>query len=199
MRCLSYLRGRALDDQIHLWYVQTTSRHVRGHQHFEGAVPEAFQRDLSLFLSDVTVQRLAALQPTQTRHAHSVKSSTNAFKFSEDHCQDLFDGSVHGELCGFFLGLAEDDGPSVAAAVHLNYIAEDRGSLRPVTGDGQVLHAIKTHASDRTRNTKNCGAAFFYLDCGGGFLRFLPDEIHMYVLRSHVFLSHVINPRRTRG
>lgn len=77
MRWLSYLRGGALDDQIHLWYVQTASRHVCGHQHFEGAVPEAFQCDLSLFLSDVTVQWLTALQHTQTRHAHSVKSSRN--------------------------------------------------------------------------------------------------------------------------
>ncbi len=37
----------------------------------------------------------------------------------------LFDGCVHGELRGLSLGLAEDDGPAVAAAVHLDDVTDD--------------------------------------------------------------------------
>ncbi len=37
----------------------------------------------------------------------------------------LFDGCVHGELSGLSLGLTEDDGPAVAAAVHLNDVTDD--------------------------------------------------------------------------
>lgn len=51
----------------------------------------------------------------------------------------LFDGRVHGELGGLSLGLAEDDGSAVAAAVHLDDITDDRRPLRPVTRDRQVL------------------------------------------------------------
>lgn len=58
-------------------------------------------------------------------------------------CEHLFDGCVHGELRGLSLGLAEDDGPAVAAAVHLDDITDDGRPLRPVTRDGQVLHARK--------------------------------------------------------
>ncbi len=56
-----YVWRRALDDQVHLGDVQPTGRHVSSHQHFKRAVPEAFERDLSLFLRNVSVQRLCTL------------------------------------------------------------------------------------------------------------------------------------------
>lgn len=93
----------------------------------------------------MTDSSTAHKQDTHTRSVKSSSSKKSTSAFSEDHSQDLFDGHVHGERCDFFLGLTEDDGPTVAAAVHLYDITDDQRSLRPVTGDCQVLHARKTH------------------------------------------------------
>lgn len=51
----------------------------------------------------------------------------------------LFDGCIHGKFVGVFLGFTEHDGPAVAAAVNLDHIPDYSCTLRPVTGDGQML------------------------------------------------------------
>lgn len=64
----TYVWRRALNDQIHLGNVQAARRHIGGHQHLKRAVPEALERDLPLFLGDVSVQRLRALKDRRELH-----------------------------------------------------------------------------------------------------------------------------------
>lgn len=64
---LTYVWRRALNDQVHLGDVQAAGRHIGGHQHFKGAAPESLERDLSLFLRNVSVQRLRTLSHTERR------------------------------------------------------------------------------------------------------------------------------------
>ena len=61
----SYLGRRALDHQVNFRDVQSTSCHVSGHQHLKSAIPEALQRHLSLFLRNVSVERLGTLKINQ--------------------------------------------------------------------------------------------------------------------------------------
>lgn len=80
----------------------------------------------------------------------------------------LFDGGVHGQLVGLFLGLTEHDGPAVAAAVHLDDVAQHTGSLGPVAGDGQML---KGHRGEREEIVSLIRLPGFKLPASLRFLR----------------------------
>lgn len=51
-------------------------------------------------------------------------------------CVYLFNGGIHGKFIGFFLCLTEDDGPAVAATVHLDDITKHGCTLAPVACNG---------------------------------------------------------------
>lgn len=55
------------------------------------------------------------------------------------HMLYLFNGCIHGEFVGLFLGLTEDNGSAVAAAVNLDHVSYHRRTLRPVASYGQML------------------------------------------------------------
>lgn len=65
---MSDLWWRTLDHQVNFWDVQPSSCHVGGHQNLERAVPEALQCGFSLFLRNVTVEGLGALNSCRQRH-----------------------------------------------------------------------------------------------------------------------------------
>ena len=103
-----------LHNQVDLGDVQASGRDVGGDQAFQFALFESLECDLPLFLGDVAVEHLGFLLK---------------IGFQQD-------------LVGFFLGLAENDGSSVATTIKVHDVSDDRVSVVVWAAECHVLNGF---------------------------------------------------------